>query len=65
MEIGIPADDPEVKRDLTVNAVVAKDTSNATDQLITYFSDWRKLKVTVAWFLKIKWALLKLCQKRK
>ncbi len=65
MEIGIPADDPEVKRDVTVNAVVAKDASNATDQLITYFSEWRKLKVTVAWFLKIKRALLRLSQRRK
>ena len=24
---------------------------NATDQLLLYFSDWRKLKVPVAWFL--------------
>ena len=65
LETSIPADDPEVKRDFTVNVVVAKDALNATDRLITYFSDWRKLKVTVAWFLKIKWALLKLSQKRK
>lgn len=27
---------------------------NATDHLIAYFSDWRKLKTSVAWFLRLK-----------
>lgn len=45
-------DDPEVKKEVTVNAIVSQDSLNATDQLITYFSDWGRLKIAVAWFLK-------------
>lgn len=57
-------DDPEVKRDLTVNAIV-KDVEKATGQLINYFSSWIRLRTSVAWFLKIKAALMTLAQKRK
>ena len=57
-------DDPEVKRDLTVNAIV-QDVEKATGQLINYFSSWVKLRTSVAWFLKIKAALMTLAQKRK
>lgn len=64
MEFSVTADDPEVKRNLTVNATVV-DTFNATGQLITFFSDWQKLKVTVAWIIKLKVTLLKLSKKRK
>lgn len=39
--------------------------TNATDQLLTYFSSWHRLKVSVAWFLKVKRALWKLRQVRK
>lgn len=38
MEISIPADDPEVKSEFVVNAVVEKNLS-VTDQLIAYFSE--------------------------
>ena len=65
IEISIPLDDPEVKKDFMVNSVIAKELTNATDQLITYFSDWRKLKVAVAWFLRVQNTLLKLSQRRK
>ncbi len=65
MENTIAVDDPEVKKDFTVNAAIIKDSPNATDQLAAYFSDWRRLKVAAAWFLKVKTMLLKLSQKRK
>ena len=64
-EATIAADDVEVKRDATVSAIIIQDSPNATDQLLLYFSDWRKLKVAVAWFLKWKRILLQLKQKRK
>ena len=60
----IPADDPEVKRDLTVNSVVV-DSESATDRLLCYFSSWMRLKTSVAWLLKVKSALVLLGKKRK
>ncbi len=48
-----------------MNTIIAQDSPNATDQLLSYFSDWRKLKVAVAWFLKWKRILLQLKQRRK
>lgn len=38
---------------------------NATHRLITHFSDWTKLKVAVAWLLKLKKVLRQRSQKRK
>lgn len=64
-EATITDDDLEVKRDATVNTIITQDSPNATDQLMSYFSDWRKLKVAVAWFLKWKRTLLQLKQRRK
>ena len=61
----ISVDDVEVKRDATVNTIITQDSLDATDQLLSYFSDWRKLKVAVAWFLKWKRILLQLRQRRK
>ena len=63
-EATITDDDLEVKRDATVNTIITQDSPNATDQLMSYFSDWRKLKVAVAWFLKWKRTLLQLKQRR-
>lgn len=61
----IPSDDPEVKQDIKVNAVILQDKQNATSQFISYFSDWKRLKVAIAWILKLKKLLRKLCLKRK
>uniref|UniRef100_A0A1A8EYY3 DUF5641 domain-containing protein n=1 Tax=Nothobranchius korthausae TaxID=1143690 RepID=A0A1A8EYY3_9TELE len=36
-----------------------------TSRFIPYFSSWRKLKTSVAWFLKLKAILLDLSQRRK
>lgn len=60
----IPADDLEVKKEPAVYAVV-KHSEDPTDCLIHYFSSWRKLKTSVAWFLELKKVLLLLCRKRK
>lgn len=61
---GIAEDDPEVKRDLTVNLIVTAGESH-TNQLMSYFSTWQKLKTAVAWFLRIKQCLKLLRQNRK
>ncbi|XP_032387795.1 uncharacterized protein LOC116699370 [Etheostoma spectabile] len=62
--IAILEDDPEVKREASVNAIV-KNSEDPTTHLINYFSSWRKLKTSVAWFLKLKEVLLLLSQKRQ
>lgn len=64
MGITIPLNDPEISKDFTVNTVVVQDSPNSL-LLITYFSDWKKLKVEGAWFLKVKEIFLNLSQKRK
>ena len=63
-DVTISSDDPEVKKDVVVNAIIA-DSPNATDRLIAYFSDLMKLKIAVAWFLKLRRTLFKLKQRRK
>lgn len=62
---GISADDPEVKRELSVNVMTVEKTQNATIQLLTYFSDWRRLKKSVDWILKVRSALQEMSRKRK
>lgn len=46
-------------------ATIVKGGDKPTDMLITYFSSWRRLKVAVAWFQKLKEALKLLAQGRK
>ncbi|KAI3356764.1 hypothetical protein L3Q82_003439 [Scortum barcoo] len=58
------SDDPEVKR-VTVNGIIVEDNSTAFKKLISHLSSWLKLKRSVAWFLKLKALLWRLCQKRK
>lgn len=48
-----------------MNAIVSQDSLNATDQLIAYFSDWGRLKIAVAWFLKWRRILLQLKERVK
>ncbi|KAK7904466.1 hypothetical protein WMY93_017073 [Mugilogobius chulae] len=50
--------DPEIKREIFANAVTAQ-TLDATTRFLSYFSDWRRLKVAVAWVLRFKLNLLK------
>lgn len=47
-------DDSEVKRKLKVNAVVLQNGQNTTSQLIHYVSQWKCLKVALAWYLKLQ-----------
>jgi len=63
-DIRVDTDDPEVKRENFVNIVVA-DSLKATDRLLNYFSDWKRLKVAVAWFLRLKKMLFELSRGRK
>ncbi len=64
VDFSVTTDDPEIKRNLMINVAVV-DTLNATYQLITYFSEWQRLKVAAVWILKLKGSLLKLSDKRK
>lgn len=50
----ISSDDPEVKGEVSVNAVITTDQLNAVNKLITYFCSWKRLKTYVAWFLQLK-----------
>jgi len=64
----LKVNDPEVKRNMIVNTIGVNEVSsatNATHRLIVHFSDWLKLKVAVAWFLKLKKVLRQRSQRRK
>ncbi|XP_063042981.1 uncharacterized protein LOC134437423 [Engraulis encrasicolus] len=65
VDTAIKPDDPEVKKDAVVNAVTVNASSDSTSYLISYFSDWRKLKVTVAWLLRLRKLLLYRARRRK
>nr|XP_054607751.1 uncharacterized protein LOC129167238 [Nothobranchius furzeri] len=60
----VSLEDPEVKGEVIVN-VFSLQADDPTSRFIHYFSSWRKLKTSVAWFLKLKAILLDLSQKRK
>lgn len=61
----LSTDDPEVRRVATVCNTVIQNVNNPTNQLLTYFSSWTKLRRAVVWFLKLKKILQSLCAKRK
>lgn len=62
MDVRVTADDLEVKKLLSVNATLID--TNATSHLINHFSDWQKLKIVAAWFIKLKETLHKLSRRR-
>jgi len=64
-EHDIQDDDPEIKGDHKINALILQGTSNSTNYFISYFSDWKRLKVAVAWRLKLRKVLNRLRLKRK
>lgn len=43
--------DPEVKVVKTANPLIIKESDNALDRIVSYFSDWLKMKKCVAWIL--------------
>lgn len=57
-------DDPEVRKGVSVNSIT-HGSLNATDHLMLYFSAWRKIKVSVAWFLRLKKHLLELSHHKR
>ena len=61
VETAIAADDIEVKKEAMVNVINVEGSPDATGRLMAYFSSWMKLKVSVAWFLKLKGILLGRC----
>lgn len=44
----VASDDPEVKKPVAVNVIIPA-LRNATEQLVTYFSDWKKLQTTMVY----------------
>ncbi len=58
-------DDLEVKKEAFVNVVNTQDSLKGTNRLMAYFSVWRRLRVSVAWLLKLKRMLLRRICKRK
>ena len=62
----VPHDDPEVKQDgVSVSTVMVKESVNTTNKLISHFSNWIALKKSVAWILKVKEILHRLCKRRE
>lgn len=53
------------KKTAVVYNTVITHGKNPTDQLLTHFSSWTKLKRAVLWFLKLKNILCSLCTTRK
>lgn len=53
----IPQDDPEVRKDVTINSVSLTEES-PTSKLIEHYSTWNSLKMSVAWMLKLRELLL-------
>ena len=55
----IPEDDPEIKKVVVAGTVVTEDSTTSVNKLIEYHSDWHRLKLSVAVFLRIKATLLR------
>lgn len=47
-DVSLSADDKEVKREAAMNAINVCNAVTPTDQLISYFSDWKRLKKAAA-----------------
>lgn len=65
MHTAVGVDDLEVKKEAFVNVVNTQGSLKGTNQLMAYFSDWRKLRIAVAWLLKLKRILLRRTHKRR
>ncbi|XP_031425669.1 uncharacterized protein LOC116220856 [Clupea harengus] len=60
----VSQDDPEVRKSATVLAAVVN-PATPTDQLISFFSDWRRLLKAVAWFIRLKKMLMLIVKRGK
>lgn len=63
--VTVDGSDKEVRKEATANAIRVCDMSSPTEQLIAYFSAWRRLKTTVALLLRLKAMLLEQRHMRK
>lgn len=59
----LPADDPEVKKAVAMNAVLATEEADAVTGIINYFSSWTGLRKAVVCILRLKKQLMAYCQK--
>lgn len=57
--------DPEIKNKTAVHTTKVKEENKPMNELINYYSDWKRLKRAVAWILKVKETLWKLKEERK
>ncbi|KAM7393992.1 hypothetical protein PAMP_020821 [Pampus punctatissimus] len=57
-------DDPEVKRATAVYTAVVK-AETPTDHLICFYSNWIRLLKAVAWYIRLKNALMMMVKRRK
>ncbi|XP_072042128.1 uncharacterized protein [Amphiura filiformis] len=58
------ADDPEVKKKLVVNTALTEEATDTMEKLLTRFSSWYQLCRCVAWILRVKKYLRKICHDR-
>lgn len=61
----IPSNDPEVKRTAETHATVTVEGNDPLENIFTKFSQWTKLKKTIAWILRYKNNLLKRVRENK
>jgi hypothetical protein len=61
----MPDDDPEIKNEARINTVCVEDCMTTVNNLITYFSSWKKLKRCTAWILRLKRILQRKLTSRK
>lgn len=59
----LSSDDPEVKKTTLVGAVCKKEATVEIDEVFKRFSSWHDLKKFVAWILRFKTNLRKMCCK--
>lgn len=65
VDTAVGVEDLEVKKEAFVNVVNTQGSLKGTNRLMAYFSDWRRLRVSVAWLLKLKRMLLRrICKRR-
>lgn len=50
---------------VTVNAIKVEDHTEPMNKLLNYYSDWHKLRRSIAWILKAKKTLCQLKDERK
>lgn len=64
LDISLDSGDREVRKEAVAYAVTVN-AASPTDQLISHYSDWMRLKRAVAWYLKLKDWIKEKCERRK